>query len=435
MELIHDKSPHSTKEELDLFTVEPTQIAITETNELELSSITTDLSAGPIEYYYAGSSDKYLDLAATKLFIKCKITKKDGSSLDAAAKSTTVNNILHSLFSQMDLFLNDRLVDPSIPTYPYKAYLETILNYDEAPQKSQLTASGWYRDTPGKFNVADPAGDNEGAKARFALIENGNSLQLIGRPHCNLFFQHKLLIPGVNLKLRLTRSRDQFALMSDAANPELKITIEETHLYLRTVTVSPSVLLAHAQALEKAPAKYSLRRSQVTSYTIPTGSLTSSKDNLFIGNLPRRLVIGLASNKAYAGSLDTNPFEFDHHKTTYMAVSLNGRTYPNQPLVFNFEKNQFIRGYNSLFENTGRINRNEGSISREDYPKGFFLTCFNLAPDQSDGSHFNVKSNGTIKLDLHFGEPLTKNVTVVVYAEYDTVIEINKNRTVLLDYM
>ena len=272
MELIHEKSPHSTKEELDLFSLESTQTAITETNDLELSSVTTYLTSGPIEFYYAGSSDRYLDLAATKLYIKCKVTKKDGSDLPAASKSTTVNNLLHLLFSQVDLFLNDRLVDPSIPTYPYKAYIETLLNYDAPAQQSQLTAAGWYRDTAGKFNISDPAGDNQGAKARHNLISEGKSVQLIGRPHCNLFFQHKLLLPGVNLKLRLTRAADHFALMSEDAAPDLKITIEETHLYLSTVAVSAAILLAHARALEKTSAIYSLRRSQVTSYTVPSGS-------------------------------------------------------------------------------------------------------------------------------------------------------------------
>ena len=67
MELLHNWSPHSTKEELDVFTVESTQTSILETYHLELSSVTSDLTPGPIEFYYAGSSDKYIDLAATKL--------------------------------------------------------------------------------------------------------------------------------------------------------------------------------------------------------------------------------------------------------------------------------------------------------------------------------------------------------------------------------
>ena len=68
MELIHDWSPNSTNEELDVFTVESTQPSILETYHLELSSVTSDnLTPGPIEFYYAGSSDKYIDLAATKL--------------------------------------------------------------------------------------------------------------------------------------------------------------------------------------------------------------------------------------------------------------------------------------------------------------------------------------------------------------------------------
>ena len=435
MELIHHQSPESTKEELDLFTVEPTQTSILDTSDLELSSITTDLTAGPIEFYYAGSSDKYLDVASTRLYIKCKITKADGTDLTGAAKSTTVNNILHSLFSQADVFLNDRLLNPSIPTYPYKSYLETLLNFDDPAQKSQLTASGWYRDTAGKFKVADPTKENDGANERFKLFENGNVVELMGRPHCNLFFQHKLLLPGVSLKLRLTRARDPFVLMSEEGAPDLKLTIEESYLYVKTVSVSPPVILGHAKALEKTPAKYSMRRSQVTSYTISAGSLTSSKDNLFIGVLPRKVIVGLVSNKAYAGDLHANPFEFAHFNTSYMSISVNGRTIPTQPLTFNFKANQYMRGFVSLYANTDRLNRNEGCISRKEYPNGYFLNCFTLAPDHSEGSHFDIKNTGTVKLDLHFAEALSESVTVIVYAVFDSVVEINKHRAALIDYM
>ena len=127
MELIHNWSPHSTKEELDVFTVESTQTSILETYHLELRFVTSDLTPGPIEFYYAGSSDKYIDLASIKLYIKCDITKSDGGDLDIGAKTTTINNLLHALFTQVGLYLSHRLVDSSIPTYPWKAYLETCL--------------------------------------------------------------------------------------------------------------------------------------------------------------------------------------------------------------------------------------------------------------------------------------------------------------------
>ena len=39
-----------------------------------------------------------------------------------------MNNWLHSLFSQVDVYLNDTLVTPSSNTYPFRAYVDTVLN-------------------------------------------------------------------------------------------------------------------------------------------------------------------------------------------------------------------------------------------------------------------------------------------------------------------
>jgi hypothetical protein len=51
-----------------------------------------------------------------------------------------VNNFLHSLFKQVDVFLKEKQVTQATSTYAYRAYLETLLNYSPSaitvpPQK------------------------------------------------------------------------------------------------------------------------------------------------------------------------------------------------------------------------------------------------------------------------------------------------------------
>ena len=48
-----------------------------------------------------------------------------------------VNNWLHSLFSQVDVYLNDTLVTPSSNTYPFRASVDTVLSY-AAPRRRIL---------------------------------------------------------------------------------------------------------------------------------------------------------------------------------------------------------------------------------------------------------------------------------------------------------
>jgi hypothetical protein len=67
-----------------------------------------------------------------------------------------VNNFLHSLFKQVDVFLKEKQVTQATSTYAYRAYLETLLNYSPSAKDSQLTASLYYKDTAGKMDAADP---------------------------------------------------------------------------------------------------------------------------------------------------------------------------------------------------------------------------------------------------------------------------------------
>ena len=76
-----------------------------------------------------GTGDAYLDLANTYLLIRAKVVRGDGTDLAADTQVAPVNNWLHSLFSQVDVYINDTLVTPSSNTYPFRAYVETLLSY------------------------------------------------------------------------------------------------------------------------------------------------------------------------------------------------------------------------------------------------------------------------------------------------------------------
>ena len=90
--------------------------------------------------------------------MKAKITKANGANFDPNTEVGPVNLFLHSLFSQGDVSLNERLISPSTNTYPYRVMLETLLNYGEEAKTSQLTTAMFYKDTPGKMDAVNPVG-------------------------------------------------------------------------------------------------------------------------------------------------------------------------------------------------------------------------------------------------------------------------------------
>ena len=70
-----------------------------------------------------------------------------------------VNNWLHSLFSQVDVHLNDTLVTPSSNTYPFRSYVETLLSYGAEAKKTQLT-SQQYKDAAGHMEATQEYANN-----------------------------------------------------------------------------------------------------------------------------------------------------------------------------------------------------------------------------------------------------------------------------------
>ena len=75
-----------------------------------------------IEFICAANPDCYTDLANSYLHVKAKITKANGAELDGDEPVGPANLLLHSLFSQVELFLNNKLVTLSSTAYRYRAH-------------------------------------------------------------------------------------------------------------------------------------------------------------------------------------------------------------------------------------------------------------------------------------------------------------------------
>ncbi len=432
MALLHSQSCECVKSELDLFSVPPTQTSIEHGHWVEHHPLATITDNGPIEFSISGSGDDYLDLANTYLYVRAQIVNADGSALAEDAKVGPVNLWLHSLFSQVDLSLNEKLISPSSNTYPYRAYMEMLLSYGPTAKESQMSTLLWHKDTAGHLDATTDV--NEGLAARQKHTNQSKVVDMMGKLHTDLFFQDRYLLNGVNVKLRLVRSKDAFAIMA-ATGTNVKTKITEASLYVRKAKLSPVVQMAHIKALEKGTAKYPIRRVEIKAFSVPKGNLMANQENLFLGQLPKRLVLGMVDNAAYNGDFTKNPYHFRHNTLNFLALYADGSQIPAKPLQPNFEKNKWVRSYMSLYSGTGMLYQDEGNdIDREEYAKGYTLFAFDLTPDLNDGSHFNLIKQGNLRLELHFAKPLPDTINVVVYAEFDNIIEVDRSRNVIFDY-
>jgi len=172
------------------------------------------------------------------------------------------------------------------------------------------------------------------------------------------------------------------------------------------------------------------------SFQIPENYLDASHEKLFSGQLPTRTVIGLVDNRAFNGSRDHNPFNFHHYNVSEISLYLDGQQqYALKPLQPNYNEGLYVRTYNGLFVGTNKINRDECNfITREDYKGGYALYAFDLTADLAETDHFNLVKHGSVRLALRFAEATPHTVSVIAYAEFDNLLEIDRDRNLLVDF-
>ena len=188
----------SVQSELDLFTIPLTQTVIEKTN-VEVLPISAISDTAALEFFIAGNGEVYIDL-----YTRLEITRPDG---DAIANGVTVGLINYpgaTIFPQVDVSFGDRLILQSLNTYSYHGIIECLMNYDRHTLESLFSAGLFYKYTAGHMDVTDPAGNNKGLTKRAAFTKASRVVEFLTSIHSDIFFQEKLMLNGVDIKIRIT---------------------------------------------------------------------------------------------------------------------------------------------------------------------------------------------------------------------------------------
>ena len=431
-----------SSEALELFSVPPTNITLEDGKWVEYYPVSTvSTQSAPIEFEIKGQGDEYLDLSQTYVYVEAQILKQDGTALADDSQITPANNLLHSLFTEIDCSLNGKVITPGTDTYPYRAYLEKLLSYSDETSKHQLNATClWHKDQAGRFEKLNPHTDeavdkNFGLTERHERIAESRSFNMMDRLHLDLFEQKRYLPNGIDVRLRFNRSREPFYMMcGDGESGYVKIL--QMYLVVRKVKPIATLLNQLNEQMNATTAKYPLRRVEVKTFTIPAGTRSKITDNLFQGQMPKRIVIGMVTNAAFNGDVKKNPFNFQHFNTNKVDVSINGESLGTRPLEPDFENNLYLRSYLSMYQGLGRLGEDwSPAVTFISYRKGYTLWCFDLTADQdNDQSKMHWIKTGNLRIELQFAQALAESVNCIVYGEFDNVLEINKQREVAIDY-
>ena len=433
-------SIHTDK--LDLFSLPPYNTAeekvyyedfpASHFNPNSYSAITFHIDKEPVDY---------IDLGRTELHVKLAVRNKDGSLLkntkEAPASIVPIDIILHNMWSSVEVYLNKKLVSSSGTDYPYKSTIETFLNYSHNCKRYQLFTTGFSMENGKNPQATLPMipVPNEGLKTRcewFGLTNRNKSVQFIGPINADICNQNRLILNEVSVDLKLWPAKDAFRLICSENIPEAKLIIEEIFLRVCKVSVSPEVRLGHAAALQLAPARYPFNKVEIRPLAAEKGNSVINFSNIFEGQIPTKMVVGMVSQSNYIGNFNTNPLDFQHFNIQSIGLEIGNEKIPSEPYMFNFEDNEYLDGLLSLYKVSDKLWENgDIGLTTDLYKNGLTLIGFNIDPTASPNlDYMGVPRKGNLNMSVKFHRKLSTNVMFIVYAVFPARMEIDNTRLV-----
>ena len=399
---VYEGSKLAMRSNLKVFSLPPTDVSV---NSTFYGTYTTTTSLkdtfSPITFQIPASVD-YTDLQSSFLYIRARVTQKDGSILASDDKVAISSQFFYTMFSNVKVKMNGTPVSDSGSLYPYRACIPELLCRGVGEKQSTMTTTMFYPDT-----ITDNfSASNLGFAKRSEFCKSSKMFDLTGRISAPCFESSRYFVPGVSFEIIMTRSLPEFCLDSPTTTKSAvsgvpyDFTIESITLYVKYHKASQDVVKEHAAIFAKhKKAKYPMREVECKSTQIANGALSFTSDSYF-SKMPLYLVLGLVSGKSYNGALDKTPMNFQNYSITSVTVRCENDMIMARTIEGDFDSGNYLLYYQSILEALGQ--RSTGNnLDRETYLQGNNLLLFSLVPTNTS-DEFMVEKQGRIKVSIIF---------------------------------
>ena len=385
---------------------------------------------GPFDFIIPSDGQDFTDLPFTRLEGCIEILNLAGATLTDTDINAYVNLLPQSLFKQIEVSVNNtQIADLSTPTYAFKSYIETVLTYPKDAKETTLLLEHFNKDTLDKENIFTLLNSiSFNKRNQFAKKGKIYFSMLL---HIDFFHSTKLLLPGCEIKLKFIRNSDTFSLLGDTL--QAKIKFHELKLMIRRVTVEPTIASKIEDAINKTPAIYPITQSKIKTFLIPKDVRQERISNIFRGVLPRSIIVGFVTTDAANGTINANPFKFEHFKLNHFQMYINGDPLLTEAFQPDFANSKFFREYRWFMDNLGWAHDKESNgVTMEEFKTNTFFLPFDLSPDLSNGATLSQLKEGSLDVLVSFNENLAQNVQMIVFATFNELLLIDKDRNVTL---
>ncbi|KAL3087582.1 hypothetical protein niasHS_009800 [Heterodera schachtii] len=414
--------------------IPPTNVSVVRSFFRQVLPLATITQESP--YLFRLFSDNlWTDLSRIYLYLELSIEKPGANDKwvaidDADTSVSAIQGIGQTFVQQLKVTVGNTEVYDSGNLYPFKAYITNELSFPINAKKNFLGSTGYYH------TVNQDDSTDDGFKERCKIFKGGKNAQFLSRLDFDLGNQELYLLNNLDLLFTIYKAKDVFILQTLKANDATKyrLTVHDVKIYAKMVEVQPSLNMSLYKTLEKQPATYAVRKTEIKSSFISVGRY-EFEYNVFSATIPRRVTIALVGNSAFHGDYKLSPFMFEPFDLREISVHAGGVVYPAVPYKLNFSKDHFVSAFVDMYEALGMANSERSfDISMAQFKKGWTFFVIPLTSTLDDSCGFELLRSGTTNVRATFNSPIPLGgVEMIVLGEFDQMIMVDYNRHIVTD--
>ena len=436
--LFTDPPISSTHSDLDVFSTSHVLVDFQRSFDEQIFP-PTDSNAPVLEFEFQGARTELggtvIDTRNIYMSLELSLEKiTSGKDTAATIRPYFINNIAHSLWQNVEVFVAGTQVTNANNLYPFKSIVEADLSFEPSAKTGILACQGYsYEPDPTVFNKKE---EDLPIKSGF---NNRRDIVDARRPWKHWFTLNdsflagidKYILPGFPLRIRLTRSTDPFLLLQpegavDAKNYTIKVL--SASLFVHMLELRTETFLSIERALSKKAAQYDWREDVMVSFVITSGTSIYFRDDIFNRAPVSHLIMLMVPEKSFTGSYHTNPFHFSDFALDTILVTREGQTVGNTPIEV---RTSNARVYSNTLRSLNMTHSGNG-ITLDEFDD-HFTPVFRLTADLSiDDNTIRPELTGArLAIELKFQKAVPNPIRLILFGVRRSVAFADCNREVV----
>ena len=419
---------------LHIWDPHPTQTAIAETKIMDFYPTSSLDSSDTISFVIPAIQKHMLD--RVEIITDIRIVTAAGTDPAADNSVSVAPHVAAALWRNMDITIGGTSLTQSFDnSYGMFQFWETVIHNTQGCHDMLWVKEGLKLDSVrSKVDTenlvfypaeADPL-VNAGGKKRAQRFAQGATVTLITDLNASIFKQDKLLPPNLEIHVSMTKNYSEFILLSAATSTD-KVVFDK--VVLRCTFQKPIDMVVNLieERLARDNAIYHADKTVLSTHNISEGALEFTIDNVFNGVLPYCFLIGVQDRRAFGRDRIRNPFSL--YPIFKVQLYINGQDHFPSPIVRT--QDEYAVMYDTFLRQSGFPNNGDTMIQAnyQAYP----AMMFDLTADKSQNQqNLNLSQTGTARLTITLNGPAPGNRVLMVLAWYEQIVEITKDRQIIL---